>query len=121
MMSSNANKIYMAIVAHTAWKKRLNNVIDTGKNTYNTDHHACEFGTWLDENEEELQQFEHYTKVKQLHKKFHFEAANIIDLATSGRGEEAKKALDYGSDFETISHQLVEEIIAWHDVVIGKK
>jgi hypothetical protein len=110
----------MAIVAHTAWKKRLHDALNTGHVGHELESKNCELSKWLKDNADELSLYEHYNKVSELHDKLHQEADKIIRLARSGKREEAKAAANYGSEFEHISQQLVQNIIAWHDVVIGK-
>ncbi len=120
-MSNTANTIYEAIVAHTAWKKRLRDIIDSGKNKYDADPKHCEFGQWLIEHADGLLSiYEHYPQVVHLHDQFHKEAEKIIQLALNGKQQQANAAVEYGSDFDKISTELVQALIAWHDVVIGK-
>ncbi len=119
-MSNIANTIYQAIVAHTAWKKRLREIIDTGENVYDVNPENCEFGKLLCEYVDELSVYDQYSKVVVLHNKFHAEAAKIIQLALNGHQQEANTAIEYGKDFDNISQDLVKNLIAWHDAVIGK-
>jgi len=116
-MSEVANMIYMAIVAHTIWKKRLREVIDTGINAYDTNPEHCKFGTWLREKYDELSQYEIYETVRNLHYEFHREAEKVIQLALSGKVREANLAIEYGSDFDKTSRKLIQSILDWHDVV----
>ena len=115
-MNEVANMIYMAIVAHTIWKKRLREVIDTGINTYNTNPEHCKFGTWLREKQDELSEYAIYEKVRNLHYEFHGEAEKVIQLALAGKITEANLALEYGSDFDKTSRKLIKSILDWHDV-----
>jgi hypothetical protein len=117
MANSTANRIYMAILSHTAWKKRLHDAIETGETEYDPDPTHCEFGKWLQNNEAELGQYEQYANIAQLHEQFHDEAKKIVALAVVGQKEEALIAMAYGSEFEKISQKLVHLIIAWHDEV----
>ena len=119
-MSNIANTIYQAIVAHTAWKKRLREIIDTGKNEYDVSSEHCDFGKLLNEKVGELSVYEQYSTIVALHRKFHDEAAIIIKLATSGQQKEANAAIEYGKEFDATSQSLVKTLIAWHDVVIAK-
>jgi len=120
-MSQIANTIYQAIVSHTTWKKRLHQIIDTGSNEYDVDAGHCEFGKWLKEQAEELSLYEHYQHIVHLHSQFHQDAQKIIQLTVDGKWKEANKAIEYGSDFDHLSQELVKNLIAWHDIVIGKK
>lgn len=119
-MGNIANTIYMAVVSHTSWKKRLHDIIDTGKYEVSVAVDKCEFNQWLHENQAELEKYKNFAEVKKLHEKFHLEAAQIVRLATTGKKKEAEEALNYGSAFESVSQDLVRHIIAWHDEVSGK-
>ena len=119
-MNNLANEIYLAIVKHTAWKKRLHQVIETGKKTHDIDVEHCELGKWLKENAAKLSSHRHYSSIVDLHNKLHKEADQIVNLASRGRTTEAKTAIEYGSEFEHLSQDLVRNIIAWHDVVTKK-
>jgi hypothetical protein len=119
-MSNTANAIYQAIVAHTAWKKRLYELVKSGTSEQNLKVENCEFKQWLEENAQELSQYELYTKVSQLHNIVHDKAEEIISLALQGKKSEALSQMEYGSDFEELSKELVQFLIEWHDVVIGK-
>jgi hypothetical protein len=120
-MSQIANTIYQAIVSHTTWKKRLHDIIDAGVNEYDVDARRCGFGKWLKENAEQLSLYEHYQHIVNLHSQFHQDAEKIIQLALEEKWKEASKAIEYGSDFDHLSQELVKNLIAWHDIVIGKK
>ncbi len=119
-MNNLANEIYQAIVKHTAWKKRLHQVIETGKKTQDIDVEHCELGKWLKEHAALLSSHRHYSSIVDLHNKLHKEADQIVNLASRGRTTEAKMAIEYGSEFEHLSQNLVRNIIAWHDVVTKK-
>jgi len=113
-MSEVANMIYMAIVAHTIWKKRLREVIDTRVNVYDTHHD----GKWLKEERYRLSaEYEIYETINELHREFHNEAEKVIQLALAGKSEEADAAIDYGSDFDKVSRKLVKSILDWHDAI----
>jgi len=116
-MSEVANMIYTAIVAHTVWKKRLREVIETGVNTYDTNPEHCKFGEWLREKYDELSEYEIYETVRNLHYEFHGEAEKIIQLALDGKTAEASAAIEYGSNFDKTSRKLIQSILDWHDIV----
>lgn len=119
-MGNVANTIYMAVVSHTSWKKRLHDMIETDRYEANVAVEHCEFSQWIQANRSELELYKNFTKVEELHKQFHIEAAKIIQLAKRGKKQQAEAALNYGGAFETISQDLVRNIIAWHDEVLGK-
>lgn len=120
-MSHAANKIYMAVVAHTAWKKRFHDIVTSGKGECDTNPERCEFGKWLIDNIDEFKVYAYYPKVLELHSQFHQEAHRIMALHLSGKKSEASGAVNYGSEFERISQELVRTVIAWHGEVSGKK
>ena len=120
-MSSIANTIYQAIVNHTQWKKHLHDIVEQGHHPDDFSLEQDQFDKWLKANAQELSRYEHYSKVVELNRKLHYEAQRIIHLALTGKSAEAKTLIEYGSDFEHLSQNLVQNIIAWHDTVIGKK
>lgn len=119
-MTNIANNIYMAIVAHTQWKKRLQEAIHNEDVGPEFSEGQCELSKWLKEHGEELSYHEHYNEFVTLHDKLHREAEKIIQMVRNEQLEQAKAAVDYGSEFEHLSQELVQHIIAWHDFVIGK-
>ncbi|MDD2816799.1 MAG: CZB domain-containing protein [Thiotrichaceae bacterium] len=120
-MSNLANTIYQAIVAHTIWKKRLRDSLETGDADYESCAENCEFGKWLRQDAEVLRVYSHYAPVFELHEEFHKSAHEVIGLVRNGKIEVARNLLQSGGAFEQTSRKLTEEIIAWHDVVMGKK
>lgn len=116
-MSTLANDIYMLIVSHTNWKKRLNEMINAGEKDYDQalKEHA-NFCQWVIDNTE-LEQDDHARKVVDIHEHFHQEAQKITQMVAEGKANEALSATDYGSEFERLSQSLVQCIIAWHDKV----
>ncbi|MEK7992034.1 MAG: CZB domain-containing protein [Thiotrichaceae bacterium] len=117
-MSNLANEIYMLIVSHTKWKKRLQEMVNAGEGNFDSmlkeDSEFCE---WIKANTEQFQGDSHYEAVSNLHHEFHRETEKIIQLAADSDKETASKAMDYGSDYERLSQLLVQKIIAWHDEV----
>jgi len=55
----------------------------------------------------------HYAKVKGLHADFHKVAASVLDLALSGRKDEATAAVGASSEYATISTNLTKEMMDW--------
>ncbi|WP_353569964.1 CZB domain-containing protein [Candidatus Albibeggiatoa sp. nov. BB20] len=117
-MSNLANEIYMLIVSHTKWKKRLQEMVNAGEGDFDSmlkeDSEFCE---WIKSNSGQFQGDSHYEAVSNLHQEFHRETEKIIQLAADSDKETASKAMDYGSDYERLSQLLVQKIIAWHDEV----
>lgn len=114
-------EIKNAIVAHGAWKERLTNAIETGKSEFSpvivkTDNN-CAFGKWFYSLSIEDKKTEFYQPVKELHAKFHEEAGKILDLAISGKKEEAKKAMDIGSEYLKTSSKLILLLSKWNSTL----
>lgn len=51
--------------------------------------------------------------VRQLHARFHKEAARILDLALSGKFEEAEEAVALESEFLKLSRELTRNMMDW--------
>jgi len=115
----NVEMIQKAIAAHAGWKARLRTAVDTGKfdatpAIVRTDN-RCEFGKWLygpdfTAAEKETQ---NYRTAIDLHAKFHLEAANVVDLATSGRKSEAEQAIGMEGSYTKASSALTKELVQW--------
>ena len=111
-------EITAAISAHRQWKQRLADAIATGKSEFKPDivkqDSQCQFGKWLYGSITAAEKSSpHYAPVKEMHAKFHQEASRILAMATSGKKEEAKKAIDVGSEYMKLSTQLVNNLTQW--------
>lgn len=116
-MSNLANDIYMLIVSHTKWKKRLQEQINTESNELGKMlGESTEFYAWIKAHDQ-FSDNPHYQAVIALYQQFQDESDKIISSVLDGNKETALKAMDYGSDYERLSQQLVQQIIAWHDEV----
>jgi len=74
----------------------------------------CAFGKWLYgtiSSQEKLSPY--YAQVKDLHAQFHEEAGRILEMALSGRTVEAKKSIEMGSKYITVSGKLVTTLMKW--------
>ncbi len=107
-----------AIQAHAAWRERLLQAIQTGQSdtdvaTARRDN-ACPFGGWLyNEVGAEQQASRHYATVRELHARFHGEAASVLSLALAGKQAEARAALGHGSQFAGVSARLTNALMDW--------
>ena len=105
-------KIGKAIVAHSRWKQHLRKAIDTGESEFSVDTaqspHLCEFGIWLES--EDGKSLPDYNEIYELHKRFHLEAARILNLALKGHSNDAETLLAFGSDFSKTSAKLVNKL-----------
>jgi methyl-accepting chemotaxis protein len=108
-----------AINAHSAWRARLKSACASGKldvpaSTIKADN-QCKFGKWLYSTELPAaeKETEAYRKVKKLHAQFHEEASKVAQLAISGQGAAAEKALALSSDFSKTSSALMDALNQW--------
>ncbi|MGE5798175.1 MAG: CZB domain-containing protein [Ignavibacteria bacterium] len=108
-----------ALAAHVQWKKRLQEVLITGKSEFQVNivkkDDQCQFGQWLQSLSDQEKNFEEYKKIKELHAEFHNAAAEILDLALKGKTEEAQKKLEFGGGYGQISGRLVLALQAWRN------
>lgn len=112
-------EIKKAIGAHGLWKARLVAAIETGKSEFVPEKvctdNQCDFGKWLygvtitsaDKTGS------HYESVRKLHAEFHKIAAKILELALAGKKDEAKKMMDPGSEFASLSSKLTVAMTQW--------
>lgn len=115
---SDPSELNKAIKAHSAWKIRLKEAIDTGKSEVSAsqakDSHKCEFGKWLDSLPPSEKALDDYKTIVPLHDKFHQEAGNILQMALGGQKDKAHEALtNITSEFMYTSAQLINSISGW--------
>ena len=110
-------EIVAAILAHGQWKARLITAIETGKSDFTPDNvkvdDKCAFGKWFHSLSGEDLKSPYYNEVKELHAKFHQIAARILDLAITGKKEEAQTAMGPTSEYMEISTQLILTLGRW--------
>jgi hypothetical protein len=116
-----AEQIKGAIAAHSMWKGELDAAIATGKSNRDVNvvkkDDACAFGHWLHGTvDAQHKKGEDFSKVKDLHAKFHQAAASVLTLALAGRKDDAKKAMGQGTPFADTSASLTRAMMEW-----GKK
>ncbi len=108
------DEIKKAIGAHGLWKARLRGAIDTGKSEWPVDAVAkdnqCEFGRWI---HSLPAGGAHVAKVKDLHAKFHAEAASVLKLVEGGQKDAARQAIAAGSKFDRLTNDLTKELMEW--------
>lgn len=114
---SKSEEIKKAIGAHGMWKTRLRSAVDTGTSEFTVDKvkadNNCDFGKWLHGLPNEEKKTENWTKIRDLHAKFHVEAAKILDSALTGKKDVAVKGLEVTSDFSKLSASLTTAMIGW--------
>ena len=111
-MSTFAEQVQAAVVAHARWKGHLHQAIDTGSSDFRAEvvkqDNQCDFGKWLyGAGETSFPAAANYEEIRTLHAEFHREAAAVLALALAGRGKEAQAAMEVGSGFGKVSAHLV--------------
>jgi len=113
------DEIMKAVGAHGEWKMRLKAAITNGKSEFQVStvqkDNECPFGKWLYSSLSEVKSSAEYESVRQLHAKFHTEAANVLDLALKGNKAEAEKSLESGGTFAQASTELTNALMAWRN------
>ncbi len=119
--SMATEEIEKAIAAHSAWKGRLQGIVNTGKidmsiNTIRSDR-ECQFGRWLHGGtiDSDAAKSPHCQSAKHLHAQFHEEAARIAQMATSGQRDAALKALAASGEFARVSGELKSTLRKWSE------
>ena len=111
------SEITKHIAGHSKWKQRLRQAIDTGQSEWEVagvkPDNLCEFGKWVHAMPPDVKSTDHCKKVIELHARFHVAAAAVLDLALSGKKEEAEKAVAMGGEFSTASVQLTQAMMHW--------
>ena len=111
------SKIQAAIEAHTMWFLRIRTAIEKKISDFKpeivkTDNN-CEFGKWLyGDFPLEFRNTPIYREIKEHHAKFHQLAGKILELALSGKTQEAVKAMEAGSEFKVLSLGLITKLNA---------
>ena len=106
-----------ALIAHSNWKKRLQDAVETGQSEYKVDivkkDNACQFGQWLNSLSKEDMESEDFLKAKNLHAKFHNIAGEILELALTGKKEEAVMRMQIGKLYSRISGEMTFALNLW--------
>lgn len=115
------NQINEAVEAHVAWRIRLEEAIEQGTSEYSVEElrasNLCVFGKWLYlEVDQSLQNTEQYKKVRDLHQAFHNTAADILNMALVGQKDQAKNAMQEGSEYVRLSTELINAMKQWRDM-----
>jgi methyl-accepting chemotaxis protein len=113
------DQISAAIGAHGLWKGRLRTAIEKGvsETPVNVvrDDRQCNFGKWLHgpELDATAKKSAHYGACVEIHRRFHSAAADVLQLAMSGKKDEASRLLAPDQPFGKISSELTREMLAW--------
>lgn len=115
---SDPSELNKAIKAHSTWKVRLKDAVDSGSSEFSPsqvrNNDICEFGKWLNTLPSAEKALLDYQNIQPLHQKFHVEAAKVLELAISGQREKAHHALtDIRSEFVYTSAKLINALADW--------
>lgn len=114
---STQDEIKKAVGAHGMWKARLRAAITNGTAVPTPAQaavdNACDFGRWLYALPAAQTRDAHFATVKDLHARFHAEAANVLRLVDAGKSAEATKAIGNGSPFDQVSTKLTNTLMDW--------
>jgi methyl-accepting chemotaxis protein len=115
---SDPSELNKAIKAHSMWKIRLKDAIDSGKAEMSAsqvkDSHQCVFGKWLDSLPPSEKALDDYKTIIPLHDKFHLEAGNVLQMALNGQKDKAHEALtNITGEFMYTSAKLTNAISEW--------
>jgi len=115
-------QVSAAINAHALWKAHLGTAITLGSAPFRVEDvgrdDRCKFGQWLHglRGEKNAPQFE---EVRDLHARFHEEAALVLALALAGKAEEARARVAPEGTYATTSAALVEAMLRWSEEFDG--
>jgi len=115
-------QIDKAIGAHGMWKARIRQAMETGKSEFNPAvvkaDNNCDFGKWLyGDIAPELKKSPLYKTILQYHAEFHVEASRVLQLALSGKKDEAEKGIVSSSKYAAISASLTASMMEWKRAV----
>lgn len=114
---THADEIKKAIASHGLWKSRLRQAIDSGRSQWSVEEIAaegdCELGRWLQAAEPTGEGAERVERIRALHRKFHREAAQVLQLAHGGQRSVANMAMAAGSPFDRLTSELTRELLLW--------
>ena len=121
---TDTEKLVDAIAAHAKWRFNLKQAIETGRSEFNVEtvksDADCEFGQWLRSLPLAERVSENWRIVRDLHAEFHEAAAAVLDMALTGRTEEANDELGRKGRFSQISTELTLAMSTWRKESQGK-
>ncbi len=116
-------EIDKAVGAHSMWKSRLKQAVETGKldipvATVRADN-ACAFGKWFCSSSvpEAVKQSTQYRSIQEMHAEFHQAAGKIAELALAGQRAEAEKLMAPGGVFVSVSAKLTSALMEWKKTI----
>jgi hypothetical protein len=109
--------IEAGVVAHSKWKKTLQEAIAVGKSDFKVTivakDNKCQFGQWLYGLPQEEKASDDWRKAVALHAEFHTVASEVLDLALQGKKAEALSKVAFGGSYSSISGRLVLCLSTW--------
>ena len=117
----HSKEIVNAIGVHGNWKQRLRRAIETGKSDFTVDElivdNQCDFGKWLHSLSSDIKKSSQWSKIQQVHAKFHIEAARLFVFARQEKQKEVLDAMVVGSDFARYSSELTMAMVKWKNSI----
>jgi hypothetical protein len=111
-----AQQIRAAVTSHELWRTHLVSAVLTGRAHQSLKEarrdDLCDFGRWL-ARLGELPEVPQVEPVRELHARFHLEAAEVLELALMGKRSEATLALGAGTRFDEASLRLSAALRDW--------
>lgn len=111
------DQITRAISAHGAWKRRLTAALASRSHAEDVSTVArsdvCAFGRWLQDTSPSTADAAVHRTSGILHAQFHRQAADVLQLITTGDLARAKSSLEPGGGFAEASRQLTKTMIEW--------
>jgi hypothetical protein len=106
-----------ALTAHSQWKKRLLEAIESGQSIFKPEiirnDNSCEFGKWLYSLSEVDRLDLDYRIIKSLHSDFHKVAGEVLSMAMSGSRNEAQNKISNTGEFGEITGKLLNALQMW--------
>jgi len=112
-------EIDKAIGAHVMWKTRLKAAVETGRmeapQAALTAAHDCPFGKWMKGPTiaPSTRTSAYYSRVDELHTKFHLAAARIGEMAIAGQSDQAIEEITGASEFSSAHKELAAAMEEW--------
>ena len=110
------SQLRAGLMAHELWRSGLISAVLTGRGLVRPTEagrdDACDFGRWL-VRLRDLPEVPQVAAVRELHARFHREAAEVLELATAGRRPEATRAVGPGSRFDEAALKLGAAVKDW--------
>jgi len=111
-----------AFSAHGFWKLWLTHAINTGQTDLTVDNarkeDRCGFGRWLHSLPDDVKSTAEWQQVREVHERFHQDAAHVLELALRGKQEDALLEVGRRGCFTESSKALTAAIIDWKSSLV---